>query len=1654
MGAKVGIMRRNLSKVGLRSLLFTIGLGACLLIMVALNNSRNSVPSTPQIKQPNNLNNFTSSQLSQSHRTIPKSIAPNSAKIDRGDVMSIAGLLTENLLSLLRNKGRHEFSKDLTLTDRVVQALKVAIPEEEIIKTHKGRGGVLKNIFFKTEYVDLSVDLNPAETENFKKSVLKDLEQELTGPEEYGNSLHQKDSICSRFSCNYRFERQVHGRRVLNEDLVISARNSDLISISGSIEPIPSAVASLTEPGLGESDALELVKRLTGSAPRKIEEIEFGVFAKNGQHLPAFKILAVESNGASSSIIVAAQTLAKLEHYQERSSLKNSSGINLKGELVNFNSREENGRRVLIDDTVISGQVVIMLDSTGLTSEDAMSASNYVAADSQSGPWNPSAVSVIGDIQRTVDYLRENVGYEYGDGFKRAPEEVVVFVDLAEENAFASALYNIMGFGKSAAVNYSMATDVIGHEVGHILNSRYGRLNYYKQSGAINEAYADFLGSIVEGRNWLIGEDADSVGRPIRNMQNPLDAGKGLPQPANVQSYVYMKADNGGVHVNSGIINRFFYLVSQGLSQENSGTSIGHLETFKLAFNVLPMLSSDSSFAQFYLTFLQAAGAMYGTDSVACRAVVDAGKQTGFDTSDRPGSANFSSPSRIPGALVYYLSENLLFGYDFMAQALNDSNGDYDPDSIIRIAPFSAFSPPAFTIFDSENFLGVYESFFGGLRGIYAVDGEEGEGEILSSAQLQEFGLSVADIIVTPDKQWLYLTFSDLPFIFERNISTGEISIIEPSLPSYGGTVYGGNIAAIDVINVSRSGNLLVFDFKVCPAASLESGSCYWSIGIHNRNTGDQVYPFAGLGAEYSIGNPSFANASDRYIAVDITSIENDISGVYVLNLGNGELSGVSSNRFADVAGTFYGRPSFSNDDGSLIFSVSSSLDRSFIYSVPLEDYKRKADSAAKNINPNITFFAQTAPFDSEVSTSRLVLDKSVMSFGSVVEQIGYSSSICLSNQGGSTVSITRVNLPQGFSFSSPVSDMPPGTEFCFRGAVSQADLPQGPFSNVASIFHDGENSPVLLSLTGTITIVDSDGDGVPDSSDVFPFDSTESADSDGDGIGNNSDEDDDGDGVLDSDESIIGTSPLNPDSDFDGVSDFLDVFPLDPTEARDFDGDGIGDNSDLDDDGDGVEDSVDAFPLDALEQLDTDGDGFGNNLDADDDGDALSDEEELSMGTDPLLADSDGDGLDDGVEVDRGLDPVLAGLGQARLGPNVPLALQVAGASFTLPSGGLGTVPSSAAAAALNITVVNPSAPGFITAWPCGLPRPLASNINFEAGSTIPNGVIASLGSDGAACLYSSVETDIVVDLAGWFDAEAYQGATPVRLVDTRDGTGAPLGLTNSAAPIQVPVASLPVTSALGSATAIPGDVGAVALNVTAVEPTDPGYITVWPCEAARPNASNLNFMPGDIIANGVIAPAGRNGVVCAFSSAPTHMIVDLAGWFPGDTFTGMTPTRLLDTRDGGGAKVPTGGVVEVETRRPGLATSSDAAALSLNVTVTEAEGPGYLTVWPCDVDRPNASNLNYVAGQTIANNVMTTIGASGKVCAFASAPTHVIVDIAGWVNGSGEKTTFSGVKPTRVGDTRTGQWLGSSTRDTDRDGVSDAEDIAPLDSSVGKKE
>ena len=180
-------------------------------------------------------------------------------------------------------------------------------------------------------------------------------------------------------------------------------------------------------------------------------------------------------------------------------------------------------------------------------------------------------------------------------------------------------------------------------------------------------------------------------------------------------------------------------------------------------------------------------------------------------------------------------------------------------------------------------------------------------------------------------------------------------------------------------------------------------------------------------------------------------------------------------------------------------------------------------------------------------------------------------------------------------------------------------------------------------------TAGDSDGDGVNDVEDAFPYDATETLDTDSDGIGNNADTDDDGDGVADEgdvfpldasetlDTDLDGTgNNADPDDDNDGVLDSNDAFPLDSTETTDTDSDGTGNNADTDDDGDGVADSSDAFPLDSTETIDTDLDGIGNNADDDDDGDGVLDTVDLypldASKTNEQLLDIDGNGKVDAL--------------------------------------------------------------------------------------------------------------------------------------------------------------------------------------------------------------------------------------------------------------------------------------------------------------------------------------------------------------------------------------------------------------------------------------
>jgi hypothetical protein len=328
-------------------------------------------------------------------------------------------------------------------------------------------------------------------------------------------------------------------------------------------------------------------------------------------------------------------------------------------------------------------------------------------------------------------------------------------------------------------------------------------------------------------------------------------------------------------------------------------------------------------------------------------------------------------------------------------------------------------------------------------------------------------------------------------------------------------------------------------------------------------------------------------------------------------------------------------------------------------------------------------------------------------------------------------------------------------------------------------------------------------------------------------------------------------------------------------------------------------------------------------------------------------------------------------------------------GAQVTLTIPGL---PAGTTAVALNVTVTNPTAPSYLTVYPTGQGRPTASNLNFVAGQTIPNMVIAQVGPGNKVTFYNAAGTvDVLADLAGYYVADSGAGYTsgiPTRVMDTRTG------------PVPAKVgAGAPVTLTIPG---LPAGTTAVALNVTVTNPTATSYLTVYPAGQTRPTASNLNFVKAQTIPNLVIARVGTGNKVTFYNAAgAVDIIADLAGYYApgaGAGYTAATPKRVMDTRNGTGAaraKVGPGGQVTLTI--PCLPTGTTAVAL--NVTATSPTATSYLTVYPAGQTRPTASNLNFVRAQTIPNLVIARVGAGNKVTFFNAAGTvDVIADLAGY--------------------------------------------------------
>ena len=301
------------------------------------------------------------------------------------------------------------------------------------------------------------------------------------------------------------------------------------------------------------------------------------------------------------------------------------------------------------------------------------------------------------------------------------------------------------------------------------------------------------------------------------------------------------------------------------------------------------------------------------------------------------------------------------------------------------------------------------------------------------------------------------------------------------------------------------------------------------------------------------------------------------------------------------------------------------------------------------------------------------------------------------------------------------------------------------------------------------------------------------------------------------------------------------------------------------------------------------------------------------------------------------------------------------AGTGFKTPAGSVVQIKTGAPSATVigTVTVTEPEGPGFVTAYPCTSARPNASNLNFVAGQTIATGAVVRTDGDGNICIFASATAHVIWDQSSETDLPAHLAT---RILDTRN-----FGYLPGNSVVRIPTGA-PSATVFGT--------------LTVTGPAIAGFLTAYPCTSPMPLASNLNYAAGQTIATGTAVRTDANGDICVYSNAATHVIWDQVSE---NTLPSHLAVRLADTR--ASAALSAGQTLRVHAGVP-------AATILGTVTAVDPLANGYLTVYPCSQPRPDASNLNYATGQTIATGTSVPADGNGDLCIYTNATTHVIWD------------------------------------------------------------
>ncbi len=709
-----------------------------------------------------------------------------------------------------------------------------------------------------------------------------------------------------------RFTQQYQGLPVWPAEIGVHlGASGDINLVDGAYIATPEAV-SMT-PALAPSDAAAKARdAVEAGSSARVGTPELIVYAPMDQASRlAWKADVSVSLDKSWWVVIDAQTGETLVAISRvTTGSVPGSGLDLFGVNRSLNVWQSGATYYMIDASKpmfnsTTGEGYIEVDDAALAPIDNVQSLYYVTSSSANSWSNPDAVSASFNLSQTYDYYYSRFARNSFDG--QGSNMTAVVRIGGYPNAFWNNDFKIMVFGN--ADDYAGSLDVIGHEVTHgvvfSIGSQ-GVLMYQGQSGALNEAFADIFGEMIEARtrgtnDWLLGSELNNV---IRSMANPA----AYSQPGTMSQFIVTTADHGGVHINSGIINRAYFLLAAGLTKP-----IGNQDAEQIVYRCLTMsMKPFSQFIDARLGCIAAAEALFGTNSQQALKTAEA-----FDAVEMyaaPVSA--PQPSNVNAAVAaqdsyMFIREHWFYTRDDLIryeQARGDSGSGSSLVTNVKLSRPSISGDGSEMFFvgpdDSLHYLTTvgtnFNTFFAGL---------------------------VHSVSISPEGRYVAFVFNNggIPTnqIVVLDVASNVTSTVDLVTPVTDGDPLN-NIVYADALSFSPDGKLLIYDALSRIRGADGQFREAWSIFGMDMATLQQrvVIPTED---DFNIGNPSFAKTSSRFVVFDAQYTTGD-SAILTLDLYAGALGVVGTSQNG------VGYPVFNGDDSQVLYAdedLPTSSDRS-----------------------------------------------------------------------------------------------------------------------------------------------------------------------------------------------------------------------------------------------------------------------------------------------------------------------------------------------------------------------------------------------------------------------------------------------------------------------------------------------------------------------------------------------------------------------------------------------------------------------------------------------------------------------------------------------------------------------------------------------------